>query len=319
MSNTGARIVILLLILATSTAAQEAGNRVYGNQGQNLQQGGEVNRRYPANYGDLPDEQITAEQPNLLVTTYQFIDAKLLTSVVTKEYVAVFGLMQEAPKLEDANKRLQTQITVFQQGLAGLGVPPENIYLDFITQNRTYDYQVKNNTAREKVSGFQVKENIAVRFKDHKLLDKIVPLASSNGIFDLIKVDYVTEDLTTLRAKMMDEALKIVEKKREAFTKLGLKLMPVTVVAENFDTFQPFEAYNSYRAYETGNVDDNYRVVEQRKSSTLYFEPLRDSRFDAVLAPIGLEPQVQCTYYLRVKYFVSNYATVTVKPDEKKP
>jgi uncharacterized protein YggE len=299
--------------------AQEAGNRAYGNQGQNLQQGGDVNRRYPTYYGKAPDEQITHENPNLLVTTYQFIEAKLLTSVPTKEYVAVFGLMQEAPKLDDANRRLQAQISGFQQGLTGLGISPENVYLDFITQNRTYDYQVKNNTARERVSGFQIKENLAIRFKDHKLLDKIVPLAAQNGIYDLVKVDYVTEDLAATRARMLEEALKIIEKKKEVFNKLGVKLTPVTVVADNFDTFQPFEAYNSYRAYETGNVDDNYRVVEQRKSSTLYFEPLRAGKFDAVLTPIGLEPQVQCTYYLRVKYFVNSYTTVQPKTEDKKP
>ena len=41
-----------------------------------------------------------------------------------------------------------------------------------------------------------------IRYEDHALLDKIVPLAAQAGIFDLIKVDYITEDLDAVRVKM---------------------------------------------------------------------------------------------------------------------
>jgi hypothetical protein len=311
------RILCLSLLISfcsLTTLAQEAGNRAYGNQG--TQQGGDVVRRTPK-YPDTISEQVIAEQPNLMVNTYQFIDAKILTSVETKEYVAVFGLAQEADNLQLANKKLQEQIVNFQRALSGLGIPAEDTYIDFITQNRVYDYVVKGSTAREKTSGFQIKENLAIRFKDHKLLDQIVPLAAQGGIFDLIKVDYVTSDLTQLREKMTAEAQRIIKQKEETYGRLGIKLTPESISAENFDSFQPFEAYNSYKAYETGTVDDNYRTVERRKNSTFFFEPLSAGKFDLVLTSIGLEPRVQCTYYLRVKYFVNRHTTVVVP--EKKP
>jgi uncharacterized protein YggE len=310
----------LLVSLCSLTAlAQVSGNRAYENPG--AQQGGQVSRRYPG-YGGATTEQVVSEQENLLVTTYQFIEAKVLTSVETKEYVAVFGLAQEADSLAKANKKLQEQIAAFQSGLSALGIRPEDTYLDFITQNRVYDYQVKGSTAREKVSGFQVKENFFVRYKDPRLLDQITPIAAQAGIFDLIKVDYVTSDLNAVRAQMAEEAMKVLKEKEEAYTKLGIKLQPVSVTAENFDAFQPSEAYNSYKAYETGNVDEeNYRVIERRKNSTFYFEPLRPGQFDRVLNPAGLQPVVQCTFILRVKYFVNSHTTVVrpVQPDDKKP
>jgi hypothetical protein len=81
---------------------------------------------------------------------------------------------------------------------------------------------------------------------------------------------------------------------------------------ESFDTFQPAEAYNSYHAFETGSADDNFRVVEQRKNSTLYFEALSPGKFDTVLTPIDLQPRVQATYFLRIKYFVSDHTSVVV-------
>jgi uncharacterized protein YggE len=310
--------VSLLTFLCGLTAlAQETGNRVYANQG--LQQPGDVTRRRPA-YPETSTEQIVAEQANQLVTTYQFLDAKVLTSVDTKEYVAVFGLAQEADTVPTANKKLQDQITTFQRGLTALGIRPEDTFVDFITQNRVYDYVVKGSTAREKTSGFQIKENLAIRYRDRALLDPIVALAAQGGIFDLIKVDYVTSDLATVRAQMTAEAQKILKQKEETYARLGIKLTPVSVAAENFDTFQPFEAYNSYKAFEAGTVDDNYRVVERRKNSTFYFEPLAPGKFDMVLSPIGLSPAVQCTFYLRVRYFVNNHTTVvTSEKGDKKP
>jgi len=307
---------LLLPTFSFTVLAQDAANRVYGNQGA---QQGDVVRRKPV-YPETASELIVTETPNLLVTTYQFLDAKILTTVDTREYVAVFGLAQEADTVQAANKKLLDQVTAFQRGLTALGVRPEDTYLDFVTQNRVYDYVIKGGTAREKVSGFQVKENLAIRFKDHSLLDQIVPMAAQGGIFDLIKVDYITSDLSPVRVQMTAEAQKILKEKEEAYAKLGLKLTPVSVT-ENFDTFQPFEAYNSYKAFESGNVDDNYRVVERRKNSTFYFEPLAPGKFDAVLTPMGLEPHVQCTFFLRVKYFVNSHTTVIPpeKPGDKKP
>jgi hypothetical protein len=152
-----------------------------------------------------------------------------------------------------------------------------------------------------------------IRYKDHSLLDKIVPLAAQVGIFDLIKVDYITEDLNAVRAKMTEESQKIIHEKVEAYGKLGIKLTPVSVAMESFDTFQPAEAYNSYHAFETGSADENFRVIEQRKNSTLYFEALPPGKFDTVLTPIDLQPRVQATYFLRIKYFVSDHTSVVVQ------
>jgi len=310
-------ISLLILFCALTCPAQETGNRVYANQGQ---QPGDVVRRRPA-YPDTITEMVVAEQPNMLVTTYQFLDAKILTSVDTREYLAVFGLAQEAETVQAANKKLQDQVAAFQRGLNALGIRAEDTYVDFITQNRVYDYVVKGSTAREKISGFQIKENFAIRYKDRGLLDQIVPLAAQGGIFDLIKVDYITGDLGLVRAQMIAEAQKILKQKEDTYAKLGLKLTPVSVAVENFDTFQPFEAYNSYKAFEAGNVDDNYRVVERRKNSTFYFEPLAPGKFDIVLTPIGLGPAVQCTFYLRMKYFVNSHTTVTTsdRTTDRKP
>src|SRR5436190_9593277 len=222
-------ISILIPLFALTVVAQEAANRVYGNQGQ---QPGDLVRRKPI-YPETMTDTVVSEQANTLVTTYQFLDAKILTSVETKEYVAVFGLAQEGDTVQAASKKLHDQVANFQRGLSALGIRSEDTFVDFITQNRVYDYVVRGSTARERVSGFQIKENFAIRFKEHRLLDQIIPMAAQGGIFDLIKVDYVTSDLNSVRAQMTAEAQKILKQKEDAYAKLGIKLVPVSIAAEN--------------------------------------------------------------------------------------
>ena len=301
-------VLAFCLLFVSSSLAQEAGNRVYGNRGNTDQQ---VQRRMP-NIPKTIVDSVTVDAPNQTVTHYQYIDAKILTTIEAKEYTAVFGLAQEAATIPEANRKLEKQITDFRQGLSALGIGANDVYVDFITQNRVYDYTVKGSTAREKVSGFQIKENFIIRYRDRHLLEKIVALAAQNDIFDLVKVDYVVGDLTQIKSQLAAEAAKIIKNKESDFGKLGIKLAPVTVSLEQFDIFQPFEAYNSYKAFEAGEVDNVYRTVEKRKNSTFYFEPLPEGTFDAVLKSIGTTPEVQCTYYLRLKYFVSARTTVIV-------
>jgi hypothetical protein len=83
---------------------------------------------------------------------------------------------------------------------------------------------------------------------------------------------------------------------------LGIKLKPVAIVQENFQVFTPNELYRTYQAYETGETSGYKKVVEKRKPTTSYYQALNPNDFDMSLNPIGLEPIVQCTLYLRVKY-----------------
>jgi hypothetical protein len=302
-------LLAVCLLFVSSAFAQEAGNRVYGNRGNTDQP---VQRRLP-NMPKTTVDSVSIDPANQTITHYQYIDAKILTTVEAREYTVVFGLAQEAATIPEANRKLEKQINDFRQGLSALGITTADTYVDFITQNRVYDYTVKGSTAREKVSGFQIKENFIIRYKDRSLLEKIVSLAAQSEIFDLVKVDYVVGDLTTVKAQMLNEAARIIKAKEADFSKLGVKLVPITVSLEQFDVFQPFEAYNSYKAFEAGEVDSVYRTVEKRKNSTFYFDPLPEGTFDAVVKSIGTTPEVQCTYYLRLKYLVSTRTTVIVE------
>lgn len=118
----------------------------------------------------------------------------------------------------------------------------------------------------------------------------------------MIKVDYVIGKEQDVKLRLMEEAVKAVKRKEEMGNLLGIKLKPVAIVQENFQVFTPHELYRTYQAFETGEASGYKKVVEKRKPTTSYYQALDPKDFDVSMNPIGLEPIVQATYYLKVKY-----------------
>ena len=109
-----------------------------------------------------------------------------------------------------------------------------------------------------------------------------------------------------LTVEQKDFRVTIKQKEENYVRTLGLKIKRNAISQETYSTYYPAELYQTYAAFESGAVEANYearaRVVRERKSSTSYLEPLDSSAFDVVINPTGLEPVVQCTLYLKVRY-----------------
>ncbi len=280
-------LIFLILIGACFIRAQESGNRNYNQQ-----------RRKPlVNSGVLTGNSNGKD--------VYFVEANVAINVKADAYVTVFGLSQEAMTAAESNDKINRLIAAFIKDLDGLGVKKNDVFVDFITQNKVYDYTTSGNVTTEKFSGFETKKNIAVRYGDRETLEKIIAAATKNSIFDLIKVDYVVSDIKSIHARLYDEAVKIVKQKETAYTNsFGIKLAPTNLAGEKYDAFYPGELYTAYQAFEAGTTygDYNNRVIQQRKTKTFYYEPFDASDFDSVINQIGIEPMVQFTLYMRMQY-----------------
>ena len=62
--------------------------------------------------------------------------------------------------------------------------------------------------------------------------------------------------------------------------------------------------YQQKRDATVYNENGTSSRVVQRKAFTFYYEPFQAGSFDSVLAPLGLEPMVQFSLYLRMQYQV---------------
>jgi uncharacterized protein YggE len=267
--------------------SQETGNRAYGTQ-----------RRGPLQSSGVLTASVDGK-------SVYYIEANVLANIKPDAFVAVFGLVQEAANSAASNDKINTQLAAFMSDLGNEGIGPNAVFVDFITQNKIYDFTTEGSTVTEKFSGFETKKNIAVRYKDRDLLEKLLSAAARRSIFDLIEVDYVFNDAASVRGKLYDEAVKVIKQKEASYANaFAIKLAPTNLANEKYDVFYPGELYSGYRAYEAGSTSNDYNkvVVRQRKTSTFYYDPLDGNSFDAVINQIGLEPVVQFTLHMRVQY-----------------
>jgi uncharacterized protein YggE len=238
-----------------------------------------------------------------------FLEASVLMNVKADEYVAVFALSQEADTPADCTQKMDRVVSDFRSALKPLGIGEGDLFVDFVAQNKIYGYRVDNNVAKEELAGFELKKNISVHYRDKLLLDQLVLAAAQAKIFDLVKVDYIVRDTEQVQDRLMQEAAGVIKRKEARYEKLlGIKLLPPPqVYAEKPSIYYPSEMYQSYTAYEAEQVDrdlyrSKYLVQDLRKNRTFFFNPLTPDGFDNVINPVVLEPVVQFTLYLKVKY-----------------
>lgn len=295
------RAVTLLLIAAAGAGAclaQASGNVGYSQSGGSSRaEAAERAKRVPVQ-GEAPP-----------TATSMFVEASVLANVKADEYVAVFGVAQECATVPECNQKMDATVASFTSALKGLGVGAEDVYVDFAAQNKIYGYQVAANVAKENLVGFELKKNVSVHYRDKSLLDKLVVAASRSQIYDLIKVDYVVRDTAAVQSRLMDEAAAVVKRKAARYeTLFGIRLLaPAQVYAEKPSIYYPTEMYDSYAAFESEEIDadyyrQKYTVQGARKSRTFFFNALDANGFDLVISPVVIEPVVQFTLYLKVKY-----------------
>jgi len=293
--------IFFLLTLAAACAgvchAQASGNVSYSQAGRGSER---ARQREQAKRG-----QVDAPSP-----TSMLVEASVLMNVRADEHVAVFGVMQECAAVPECTQKVDALVADFASGLRQLGISAEDLFVDFAAQNKIYAYELAEKVAKERLVGFELKKNVSVRYKERLLLDRIVVAAARAGIFDLIKVDYVVRDPAAVHKRLAEEAARVVRQKVERHAQLlGIRLrQPPQVYAERPSVYFPTEMYDSYTAAESENITQSYYDRQQyivqgaRKSRTFYFNPLGADGFDLVINPTILEPVVQFTHYLKVKY-----------------
>lgn len=204
-------LLLISLFAAVTVCGQESGNRIYGNNGYYQL------RRPQTNSGSL-------------IGSYggYAIEASVITNLKPDAFVVVFGVDEEATTSAASNEKVNAKVAELVQKLAPLGINQNDVFVDFITQNRVYDFSVSGTQATENLTGFQTKKTVAVRYKSRELFEKIVTTAARVRIFDLIKVDYIVSDFETVRARLFEAAVKIIKSKEAKYMKsLGVGLTPV--------------------------------------------------------------------------------------------
>lgn len=293
-------LFVLLAVTAAPAAclAQASGNVGYSQAGGQSRAEQSERAKRSVTRDDAPPS-----------ATSMFLDASVLMNVKADEHVAVFAVQQECATVPECNRKMDAVVAPFAAALVRLGVRPEDTFVDFAAQNKIYAYRIAGAVAREELVGFELKKNVSVHYRDRGLLDRLVIAASESKIFDLVKVDYVVRDTAAVQERLMEEAARVVKQKAGRYERLlGVKLLaPAQIYAERPSIYYPTEMYDSYAASESEGISqpfdsERFTVQRARKSRTFFFNALTADGFDAVVNPVVIEPVVQFTLYLKVKY-----------------
>jgi hypothetical protein len=282
-------IPVALLCLYISSFSQAKGNAVYDN----------TPLADPANSAgvDLSLESNSYAFSNLL-------EANVMANVKASSYIAIFSLTQNGNTIEETENMMRTRIELFKKTLEGENAG-WHVFVDPVSLVPSYEIEVTekrfSKTFNEIPSGFEIKKNVHITFTDHEQVNRLIAIAAKAEVYDLVKVDYVVENMDKVLNELRQEALRILMDKKGTVEKAGMKIR-FTQVGERYGSVYPVERYVHYYAYKTGTTPsyvNRYKRSQQLeynyadKNKTIYYEKVADKQFDKVINPAVPEPQVQ--------------------------
>ena len=290
MKSTSTFISILFVLFATNVFSQVSGNSIIGQNNAYNQ----YDRAQPVSRIYLSDSSF-------------LIQANILTNVIADNYVGTFGVSESAVTLREANTKIDKRIQEFTAALTKTGIAQSDIYVDMVTQTQICDYKVTGDFAQQYISGFEQKKNVIVKFRNIRDLDKMMILASDNGIYDLAKVDYIVTDINKIYMQLFETAIDVINSKKDLYIKAtNMKITTNSeIFLESFSSFYPPQLYKTYAPNITTEYFDysSYaKKKELKKNSTYYYDKLSYSGFDRVINPIVTEPAVEFVLMLQIKY-----------------
>ena len=288
-------IIALLLLNVLSVSAQISGNQVYGKNNYN---GNNYNQE------TLPNNSKVSINDNVLS-----VSVKILLNKKADGFVMTLGLNEEDETVAGCSKKITARITGFIERMKSLGVKKENVYIDFISQTKIYDFEVNGMNSEQIEKGFEIKKNIIVSTSNVNSLEKIIALASDFEIHDVIKVEYYNNETDAIHNSLFDEALVLAEAKKIRYMKaFGKRIIGTPTATEEFATVFPKTQYNTYQAFETAEIQTNYNNRSPylkkiaRKNKTFYYDGISSAGFDKVINPNQTEVGIQYVMTITMHY-----------------
>ncbi|HNG89200.1 MAG TPA: SIMPL domain-containing protein, partial [Saprospiraceae bacterium] len=248
------------------------------------------------------------------------VSVKALLNQKADSYTAIFNVVQVGKTADETNSLLNARLEALLASLKALGIPEEDIYVDMVNFLPKYEYDMSKKlfsrkTYTEIPKGFELQKNIHVRYTVPALLDRIVTAAARQEIYDIVKVDYNVKDPQKHYTQLRTATTQYFEQIRKNYLSIGIRLdSAYTIASENTWVAYPVDRYQSYQAYASQRLDenDNSKVNYADKTISRFYNAVPSNDYDLVINPEILEPAVQYSYNLVVRFVLPER-----KPAEK--
>lgn len=247
------------------------------------------------------------------------IDVHALFNAKATSYTAIFNVAQIGPSADAASTLMNERITNIKKELATIGIKETDIAIDVISFVPVYEIEVTKKLFSTKYNevpkGFELQQNIHIRFKNTQQFEKILAACASNEIYNLVKVDYFIENIKQVYKKLQEALVKLIQEEKEYYKILGFDLSEYNaVMADDKYCYFPKDFYQSYQAFNSISfeaLNKNKGVTKAKKQTSYYYQPISYENYDIVMNPAILEPVVQVGMQIKLVY--------TPKPKEQKP
>lgn len=293
------KTILPFLLLAGSLSAQVMGN--YGTQQQTYS-----NVNFNAQYRGVP------KAANFVSDNALEISINALSNQKADAYTAIFNLVQLGRTADETNNLMNTRLDGFLNELKNMGIPASDIYVDMVNFLPKYEYDVSKKLFSKKTfteipKGFELQKNVHIRYTNAALLDRIVTAAAKQEIYDIVKVDYFVSHQQKVYTELRAAAFDYLKETKKQYLALGLNLDSAYVIsAENAWVAYPINRYESYQAFSTQSLDPgdkNSSVISAAdKPTPRFYNAVPANDYDLVINPEILEPAVQFSYNLVVRF-----------------
>ncbi|WMX15195.1 SIMPL domain-containing protein [Aureispira sp. CCB-E] len=302
--------ILLLSTMSSLIMAQATGNRNYAKRAK-----GNVNYNNNTynDYSEVPqniEPNVTLGQGKLVT-----LEVQILSNQKADTYVAIFNLTQMGKTVDETNRLLTDRYNGFAQELQSVGIPKDAIYLDMISFVPLYEYEkekkIFSKTHNEVPKGFEMQQNVHIKYNDMSMMPKIMSVAAKYEIFDLVKIDYAVDNQEAVYVEMREKAVAHLVQEIELYVdRLGVDLESgYRIVGENKQVSFPVDRYSSYNAYSNvslGGTPEKGKVQDMYKPKTMYYDKVAYDNFDIVINPTVLEPAIQFMYTMKIQIAVKD-------------
>ena len=304
-------IYLAIILLAMPTFAQVRGNSSYERQMKmpaaldNYVHNGIANQQI--SHGNVSTASANGYFRN--DSTFE-IEADLMYNRKADSYVAVLSLTQNASTLDSAYLLINQRIDKCLQKLGDV-INKKDIYIDFISLVPTFEYVTEKkvfskSTSIEVPSGYELSKTLHLPYNKPEQLEKIMAAAASGEIYDLVKVDYIVNNMTSIYDSLRKDGIDLILKKKADYERLGIKFnAKFVVVADDITSTYPIERYKSASAFSssgTGYDKLKKTYTSSKKHTAYYYDRINYNEMDEVVNPNVVEPVVQFMYNIKIRY-----------------
>lgn len=221
---------------------------------------------------------------------------------------AVISLMQVGQNIDEVNDLMDGRIEKIRQAVLALS-PDIQFFVDIISFVPMYEYDLEKKPFNKKTyneipSGFEVKKNLHIGYKNSNMIHQIMAICAQNEVYDLVRVDYISDNFEEMQDSLRRQAFDIYKQTLAHYEKiLGQSLADKEkTVNDGFNVSYPQEKYQSYQAFSKAQLPSKKGAVlqQEQKNTTLHYMPELFKNHQFVIHPDLIEPAIQMIYELVV-------------------